>query len=239
MKRLGPFFKYYGSKFRIAPKYPAPRYGTIVEPFAGSASYATLYADRQVILADTDAELMQLWAWLVRADASVIRALPVALPIGLDLRTVDACPEAQLLMRYWQRVGRSYCWTVSKWGHLPGFWCASTRDRVAAQVEAIRHWRTLNDDLTVWDLQNEATWFVDPPYQTQSTVYRGGAPDFAKLSAWCQTRRGQVIVCEAPGAGGRMPDWLPFEYLCHALNGPAGSGDGRKQRPELMWHRAS
>lgn len=230
MKRLGPFFKYYGSKYRIAPKYPAPAYGTIVEPFAGSASYATLYADRQVILADTDPEVAALWRWLVSVSAADVRKLPVCLPVGLDLRTVDARPEAQLLMRYWQRVGMSKCWTVSKWGHMSGFWCAKTRDRVADQLSQIRHWRVLADDLTAWDLTHEATWFIDPPYQTQATVYKNAAPDFERLGAWCRTRRGQVIVCEAPGA-----TWLPFQHLCDATVGPGGGGNGRHRAPELVW----
>lgn len=232
MKRLGPFFKYYGSKFRIAPKYPAPRYPCIVEPFAGSASYATLYADRQVILADLDPEVAELWRWLVSVDASVVRALPASLPVGMDLRLLDVPRGAQLLMRYWQRVGMSKCWTVSKWGHLSGFWCEATRDRVAAQLAAIRHWVVVEQDITKQPLPYEATWFVDPPYQTQATVYKTAAPDFAALGAWCWSRRGQVIVCEAPGA-----DWLPFTYLTGARVGPGANGDSHACRAELVWHR--
>lgn len=229
-KRLRPFFKYYGSKYRIAPKYPKPLHGMIVEPFAGSASYATLYADRQVILADTDPEVAALWRWLTQVPSADIRKLPAPLPHGLDIRTLPECEEAKLLIRYWQRVGMSKCWTVSKWGHMSGFWCAKTRDRIADQVEQIRHWRVLADDLTVWDLQHEATWFVDPPYQTQATVYGNAAPDFAALGAWCQTRRGQVIVCEAPGA-----TWLPFKHLTMAVVGPGAQGQSHEARPELYW----
>ena len=62
----------------------------------------------------------------------------------------------------------------------------------------------------------EATWFIDPPYQ-----YRGGrkypqgsdAIDYTRLAEWCQTRRGQVIVCEAEPA-----DWLPFRHLASLKN---------------------
>jgi hypothetical protein len=32
---LRPFWRYYGGKWRAAPRYPAPRYDTIIEPFAG------------------------------------------------------------------------------------------------------------------------------------------------------------------------------------------------------------
>lgn len=232
MKRLRPFFKFYGSKYRIAPKYPAPEFETIVEPFAGSASYSTLHADRKVVLVENDPDVAALWQWLIRTPGSEIRRLPVCpdLPAGFDIRNVEASREAQLLIRYWQRVGRSRCWTISKWGHLSGFWCAATRDRVAAQVDAIRHWRAYFGDLPARPAPIDAlTWFLDPPYQAQSTVY-GAAPDLPALARWTRQLRGQVIVCEAPGS-----TWLPFRPFTTALNGPAGSGDGRKQRPELIW----
>jgi hypothetical protein len=50
--RLKPFFSYFGAKWRLAPKYPPPLHRTIVELFAGSACYATSYADREVILVE-------------------------------------------------------------------------------------------------------------------------------------------------------------------------------------------
>lgn len=233
MSRLRPFFKFYGSKYRIAPLYPAPKHGRVIEPFAGSASYSTLHADRAVVLFDTDPDVAALWRWLIAADPADVRRLPVCpdLPPGLDIRSVDAPREAQLLIRYWQRVGRSRCWTISKWGHLSGFWCAATRDRVAAQLPAIRHWRAYQGSLLgrAFPDATDTTWFLDPPYQAQSRVY-GAAPDFPAMGAWARTLPGQVIVCEAPGS-----DWLPFRPFCTALNGPAGSGEGRKQRPELIW----
>lgn len=245
MSRLRPFFKYYGSKYRIAPLYPAPRYRTIVEPFAGSASYSVLHADHRVVLIETDPEVFELWRWLIHgATAADVRALPVCgsgpgdLPPGFDLRHVDGPPGALLLMRYWQRVGRSRCWTVSKWGHLSGFWCAATRDRIAAQLEAIRHWCIFSGDLTARPGLTEqlgasgCTWFVDAPYQAQPKIW-GAAPDFPALGRWVCSLVGQVIVCEAPGA-----TWLPFRPFTNALNGPAGNGDGRKQRPELIWTNA-
>lgn len=234
MKRLGPFFKYYGSKFRIAPLYPKPLHPVLVEPFAGSASYATLHADRRVILIERDPEIAVLWRWLINADAAEIRALPAPLPEGLDIRQIAIRAEAQLLIRSWQRVGMSRCWTVSKWGHLSGFWCATTRDRIAAQVSAIRHWQAFEGDITsVAPITTPATWFVDPPYQTQAKVYGGAPPDFAALGRWVQGLRGQKIVCEAPGA-----DWLPFRHLTDATVGPSGSGKCHEKRAELIWASA-
>ena len=48
--------------------YPAPRYDTIIEPFAGSARYALLHgarSDRRVILNDLDPTIYGIWKWLV------------------------------------------------------------------------------------------------------------------------------------------------------------------------------
>jgi hypothetical protein len=229
-KRLGPFFKYYGSKYRIAPQYPAPKFRDIIEPFAGSASYSTLHASHQVILVERDPDISAVWKWLINADASAVRALPHSLPQGLDIRDLDVPHEAKLLIRQWQRVGHAKCWTISKWGHMSGFWCETTRDRIAAQVSAIRHWQVYECDITAYDLQQAATWFLDPPYQTQATVYGGEGTNFQRLARWTHTRRGQVIVCEAPGA-----DWLPFRHLTNATVGPSGSGKCHAKRAELIW----
>jgi hypothetical protein len=55
----------------------------------------------------------------------------------------------------------------------------------------------------------EATWFIDPPYQhANRRGYLCKGIDYARLSDWCRSRRGQVIVCEQEGA-----DWLPFKPL--------------------------
>jgi hypothetical protein len=232
--RLGPFFKFYGSKYRIAPLYPAPLYDTLIEPFAGSASYATLHHTRQVGLAEVDPDVAAVWRYLISVDGQEIAKLPVcdgpdALPAGFDLRGLDVPEPARLLIRYWQRVGQSRCWTVSKWGHLSGFWCARTRDRLAAQVEHIRHWRILEGSLVGAMPRGKGTWFIDPPYQAQSTVY-GDAPDFALLGRWVRALPGQVIVCEAPSA-----TWLPFVKLTEARVGPSITGKSHAKRTEMIW----
>lgn len=229
-ERLRNFFKFYGSKWRIAPKYPAPRYPLIVEPFAGSASYSTLHYDRRVLLCETDLEVAALWGWLIATPAKTIRALPVGLPEGLDLRTLDVPHGGRLLIRYNQRVGQSRCWTVSKWGSASGFWTKRIREQVARQADQIRHWRVWPGSLLDQDPATlpEATWFLDPPYQTQAKVY-GDPPDFERLADWARRLRGQVIVCEAPGA-----TWLPFRPLCETRAGPTGAGGGKASQ-ELIW----
>jgi site-specific DNA-adenine methylase len=54
MVNLRPFFSYYGGKHRSVATYPAPLYPDVIEVFAGSAGYATRYADRRVVLVDNN-----------------------------------------------------------------------------------------------------------------------------------------------------------------------------------------
>jgi len=48
--KLRPFWRYYGGKFRAAPRYPTPTHKTIVEPFAGAAGYSLRVDDLRVHL---------------------------------------------------------------------------------------------------------------------------------------------------------------------------------------------
>lgn len=114
-----PLFKYFGSKCRSGKYYPAPRYSTIIEPFAGGAGYSLRYRDRNVILLDLDDELIRLWQWLITADPAEIAALPhESLVVGQDIRSLGLRPEAADLIRRWQRTGSCSSWTVSNFNHI-------------------------------------------------------------------------------------------------------------------------
>lgn len=233
-------FKFYGSKHRIIPHYPEPRHSLIVEPFAGSASYALRYHTREVLLVEKDPEVASVWRWLLEESCPTdVRSLPVDLPVGADLRdlpqTRELPPGAQLLIRYNQRVGMSKCWTVSSWGNRRGFWTAANRDSIAERLPSLKHWQILEGSIVDMPITGRATWFIDPPYEAQPTVYRNVAPDFPALGAWCLGLDGQVIVCEAPHKDGRIPSWLPFRHLVDARVGPGGGGAGNKLRSELIW----
>jgi len=210
---MRPFFSYYGGKWRDAPRnYPPPIHGAIIEPFAGSAGYALRYHDRDVTLFDVDEAVIGVWQYLIRATSAEILSLPDVGAGSVD--DLDIHQEARWLIGFWLNRGAATPRkTPSSWmrsGIRPGsFWGQRVRQRIASQVDGIRHWRA---SLCDWRHAPNcaATWFVDPPYQRAGRHYRHGSAgiDYTELAAWCRTRRGQVIVCEDASA-----DWLPFEPI--------------------------
>jgi 16S rRNA G966 N2-methylase RsmD len=104
-------------------------------------------------------------------------------------------------------------------------WSVQQRERVASQVDRIRHWVVIEGDYTrAPDV--EATWFIDPPYNNRAgSHYVHADLDYAALATWCQSRRGQVIVCENEGA-----TWLPFRTFATLKAGLNGKGS-----KEVIW----
>ena len=213
--QLRPFFGYYGGKWRNALKhYPPPEFDTIVEPFAGSAGYALRYADRKVILCELNPVLTEVWRFLIRAKPKEILSIP---DVKLDgsVEDLKVIQEAKWLVGFWLNRGTaSPRPSPSKWmraGIRPGsFWGKLVRERIASQVDAIRHWKVFNFSYADCPKVATATWFIDPPYETAGKHYRFGSEkmDYEALAAWCKSRPGQVIVCENEGA-----TWLPFREL--------------------------
>lgn len=255
-----PMFKYFGSKARSGKHYPAPKYNTIVEPFAGGAGYSLRYRDRNVCLIDLDAELIRLWQWLIVADPAEILALPhETLVVGQDIRTLGLRPEAADLVRRWQRTGNCSSWTVSNFNHIvavdpttgkptwlpgpvpngtvgknTGMWHPHTRSYLAHAVTTIRHWHAFCKSYASInpDKAPAATWFIDPPYQHVKGGYSVKTPiDYDHLAHWCKLLPGQVIVCEQEGA-----DWLPFRPCCEVsgMRGKMRGVAGAKSK-EMVW----
>lgn len=227
---LRPFFSYYGGKWLAALRYPAPTHGLIVEPFAGAAGYATRHSARGVLLIDADPVIAGLWQYLIDVRASEIRSIPLTVEHVDDLRV---CEEARNLVGFWLNKGcaaprkRPSAWMRS--GIRPGcFWGEAVRNRLAWQVEQIRHWRVACGSYSCDVDDHRATWFVDPPYKGAGRHYCYSEIDYAHLAGWCRSRIGQVIVCEAEGA-----TWLPFRSLASVK---ATEGRGRRGRSaEVVW----
>lgn len=224
MARPGPFFSYYGSKWRLSKHYQPPQYQTIIEPFAGSACYSLRYSTRQVILVDLYQPLVEVWRYLMRATPQDILSLPILAPgdnvhdcgleagardlIGYNLNQSQAYPARQLSK--WAREDDIW------WRRRAKFWGPPLRKRIARQINAIKHWQIIEGDYRkAPDI--EATWFIDPPYHFSGRHYHHSALDYEELAEWCLSRKGQVIVCEQEGA-----TWLPFQAFANDVNGIGG-----------------
>ena len=215
MKVTGPLFKWFGSKWLSSKTLPAPKYDTIIEPFAGGAGYSLRHCERVAILAEIDPHISLLWQWLIHeATEQMIREIPLNVSEGIDIRTLGLSDGQALLLKSWQRTNNvGSCWTISPWGNKPGQWTANTRARVSEEIGAVKHWHFLANDgcAIIRSPPIRGTWFIDPPYQF-NYQYRSTLPlDYDALASRVRKLEGQVIVCEALSQKtDARPTWLPF-----------------------------
>ena len=227
---MKPFWRYFGAKYRSAPRYPGPRFPTIIEPFAGAAGYSLRYSKRNVILVEKYPIVAGIWRYLISVSSSEIEAIPLVehvddLPgwvpqearhlVGFCMNSACISPRKRL------SIGRK---RLAALGRKYEGWTEAQRERVANQVGSIRHWKIVEGDYT--QAPNiAATWFIDPPYQKMGKHYVHHTVDYGRLAAWCKERQGQKIVCEAEGA-----DWLPFQPFATVKSNPYS-----KTSAELIW----
>jgi hypothetical protein len=206
-------WSYYGSKSKVVDFYPPPKYGKIIEPFAGSARYSLKFFDRDVLLVDKYEVIAKIWQWLQKASEADIMSLPTPdTGDNLDSFNFDL-PEQKWLMGFLIKAGvDSPRLTVNSYRNAE--YILQQKKDIASQLFKIRHWHIEFDSYE--NLQNtEATWFIDPPYQFGGEYYKVSNKhlDFHSLGEWCKSRNGQVIVCENTKA-----DWLPFKAM-REMNG--------------------
>ncbi len=240
---LRPFFSYYGSKWRIAKRYPIPAHPTIIEPFAGSAGYSLHYPDRQVHLYDLSEYVVSVWDYLIHVTPEEIRQLPLDLPPTIDLLT-DIPQEARWLLGFWINKGCDTPrhtpspwynhWRLTKPGSI---WSGRIRERIASQIQYIRHWTVDRIHYAEIDPAGyaSATWFVDPPYDMQAGTHypHSLSVDYGELATWCRRLTGQVIVCESSSA-----TWLPFTPIGTSHAGAHAIRAGRISGiTEAVWTR--
>lgn len=230
---MWPFFTFYGGKWRAAPHYPKPIYDTVIEPFAGAAGYAVRHYDRDVILIEKDPEIAALWRYLIAVDRAEIEALPL-IRMDQSVDDLDVNSAARTLIGFWLNKGTaSACKTPGAWmreGLRPkSFWGPEIRERIAGQVDRISHWRVIEGGYESAP-EIEATWFIDPPYESAGKLYRHNSKNinFVALGDWCKSRHGQAMVCENDGA-----DWLPFEPFIEIKSTEGARGKAKSR--EALW----
>lgn len=230
---LRPFWRYYGSKWRIAPRYPRPRYDTIIEPFAGAAGYSLRYPERQVILVEKYPKIAAIWRYLISVSSLELMMIP-------EVDDVDDLPawvpqEARWLVGFSMNASASTPRkTLSAGRRMLRYynasqcegWTATMRARCAEQVTRIRHWQVIEGDYS--SAPNvTATWFIDAPYRGRAGshyVHSSAKIVYQDLSTWCIGRSGQTIVCESGGA-----TWLPFRTFATT------NGFGGMPQHEAIW----
>lgn len=238
--QLPRMFPYFGSKHRIAGRYPGPKYSNIIEPFAGSAGYSLKYSDRQVKLYDLNPTVIAVWNFLIKANPYEILRIPGRV---VDVRVVEP-EEARWLVGFWMGTNLSHPNKSSSMFQLRGnrdskgnhndtsFWGDRTKQRLAVAVTKIKHWTAQVSDYR--EIPNcESTWFIDPPYQGSAGSHynhNNRQLDFQELSEYCQTRLGQVIVCDQVRA-----NWLPFTSIGLIKGATHDSSGKKKQTEEAMW----
>lgn len=224
---MRPFFPYYGSKWNIARHYPVPT-GHVIEPFAGSASYATYYDAPRASLIDADPVIVGVWRYLLAARPAEILSLPELPNVGDSVDDLNITQEARWLIGFWLNRGsaapkKSRTAYSARTDRAQLTWGLKAKERIAAQLPLINGWSIVEGDFEAAPADAAGTYFVDPPYGDKGKHYRVQFAEFARLGRWCESAVGKVIVCEGPSA-----TWLPFERL-----GSFKTSRGRAE--EFVW----
>jgi site-specific DNA-adenine methylase len=215
-------FSYYGSKSKIVDYYPPPKHKKIIEPFAGSARYSLKYWQNDVLLVDKYEVIVRIWKWLQQCSKQDILGLP-KFETGVDLRECNLSEDELLFLGMCAGIASTQPrYKISPYaGEQNGR--KNRFKRIAEKLHQIKHWEIRLGCYT--EIENEqATWFIDPPYQFGGHAYIENKIDFNHLANWCKSRNGQTIVCENTKA-----DWLPFMPVTKI------QGAGQTFTTEAIW----
>jgi site-specific DNA-adenine methylase len=213
-------FSYYGSKSKIVNCYPKPKYGKIIEPFAGSARYSLKWWENDILLVDKFDVIVKTWKWLQQCSYNDIVKLP-RLTNGMDIRTLGLTEDELRFVGFMAGIAQGKPrMKVSPFAAIHFEEARKSKyETIAEQLHKIKHWQIRCASYE--EIENEeATWFIDPPYQFGGQhQYQFGNKhlDYMKLSEWCKNREGQVIACENTKA-----DWLNFKPM-KTIQGAANS----------------
>jgi site-specific DNA-adenine methylase len=217
-------FYYYGRKKQIAHFYPKPKFGKIIEPFAGAAAYS-LHDDHwtnEVFLIDINEPIINLWLFLKNATPADIKKMP-NVKEGDRLSSFSLTQEERLLMSLHiipgatsnrDKVGKFNRWHAGK-------------KYIVDNLYKIKHWNikhgSYEDSLDV-----RATWFLDPPYHCAGKHYVSKSVNNEQYIKWLLKRDGLIMVCEGEGHENKFP----FVPLCEVNN---GGMNYHKKSKEYVW----
>ena len=224
-------FSYYGSRSRVVHLYDKPRYRKIIEPFCGSARYSVRYYNKDVWINDKYEVVYRIWKWIQQSSKKDVTDLP-DLKAGEKIEDIKwLCQEERWLLGFCVNMGASSpCNVMTQWGSTAGRRYSSIgqlKANLRRIVGKIDHWNITNLSYSKIPNQN-ATWFIDAPYQQGGEYYVHSKVNYKSLGEWCQRRQGQIIVCESQGA-----DWLPFEPLKESA-----TFRGKGSVKEVVWSRS-
>lgn len=209
---MKPMFSYFGSKYKLAKLYGAPRHDIVIEPFAGSAAYSLYWEPKKVILLDKSPVIVSIWNYLINATEKQIMALPTDFDCITDLGLEYG---AENLIGFWAAKGKvTPARSKSKWGkqyaNAPDckVWGEPVKERIASQLSKIRHWQCFEAHYNAFFPNKKAHWFIDPPYQKAGKRYPQKVGNYDDLAEWAMSRKGFVQFCENEGA-----NYLPFKAL--------------------------
>lgn len=199
------FFKYYGSKMRIAKHYSKPRHDLVIEPFAGSAGYSVFWNVPKVKLYDKTEFVCKIWDFLIKCSEDDINRLP---DYFTHIDQVKELPDGprQLVFR-WLFTGNArteiYNLDLSWHQRNPqSHWSPDVKRRLISQKPFIKDWTI--ECLDYKQIPNiESHWHIDPPYIGKAGIeYQNNNKtiDFDDLADWIYSRKGSVEVCEMEGA---------------------------------------
>ena len=200
-------WSYYGRKSKVIKYYPDPIKDKIIEPFAGTAVYSLHKNnwEKDVLLVDLYDVIIDVWQYLQQAKPEDILSLPdMNIGDNVDIHTQLTKEEKWLIgfnINGGSAAPKKTTMKFNVWNR--------TKPVIAQNLYKIKHWEIRKDDYR--NIENEdATWFIDPPYQHGGIYYRHNNKNinYQELNEWCKSRNGQIIVCENTKA-----DWMVFKPL--------------------------
>lgn len=198
-------FPYYGRKKYIIDSYPEPLYDTIIEPFAGAASYSLKYYYKNIILIEIDECIYNIWKYLIKSSSKDILNLPL-LNKGdtLSDKKFDKLKKVEKdLIGFFIKTSCSRPNNIQSSHKNYNKWNDKYRKILSEDVNKVKHWKIYNcsyDHINLDVLKHKnITWYIDPPYQGSGGLYYKYSNkyiNYNKLLKWINNIDGEIILCE-------------------------------------------